>query len=65
MIAVLVTVFIFGLIAFMVYKYASTILVRRLEDDQVVARFKTRWEAEQYVDNHLEDRLYIWACVDC
>lgn len=45
-----------GLIAFALYKMANMgYAVRRLKDDQVVARFDTHWEAEQWLDDHIED----------
>lgn len=54
--AITVLVVTIGLIAFAFYKMANMgYAVRRLKDDQVVARFGTHWEAEQWLDDHLGD----------
>ena len=54
--AITVLVVTIGLIAFALYKMANIgYAVRRLKDDQVVARFDTHREAEQWLDDHIDD----------
>lgn len=33
-------------------------VVRRLEDDRVVARFDSQWRAEEWLDDHTEEDVY-------
>ena len=39
--------------------YSSCIKVCRTDNDKVVARFRTAWEAECYLDDRLDEGLYI------